>query len=84
MNQLLELSLSSYHHCQLYSDKATEADIKSLQKDATTDNIFAERYLLWHSLVASSGSGSALKVLPSLIDVTPEARMNLANYYLKK
>jgi len=36
-----------------------------------------------HNLVVFNGGQGALKVLPPLVDVIPEARLNLVIYYLK-
>jgi len=39
--------------------------------------------LLRHNLVVFRGGENALQTLPPLIDVIPEARLNLVIYYLK-
>lgn len=39
--------------------------------------------LMRHNLVVFRGGQGALKVLPPLVDVIPEARLNLVIYYLK-
>lgn len=39
--------------------------------------------LMRHNLVVFNGGQGALKVLPPLVDVIPEARLNLVIYYLK-
>lgn len=39
--------------------------------------------LLRHNLVVFRGGENALQVLPPLVDVIPEARLNLVVYYLK-
>ena len=44
---------------------------------------FAKDLILHNSVVFRNGE-SALQVLPSLVDVVPEARRNLTVYYLKK
>lgn len=40
--------------------------------------------LLRHNAVVFSGGEGALNVLPQLIDVVPEARLNLAIFYMKR
>jgi intraflagellar transport protein 56 len=40
--------------------------------------------LIRHNLVVFRGGEGALQVLPSLVDVIPEARLNLVIYYLKQ
>lgn len=39
--------------------------------------------MLRHNLVVFRGGENALQVLPPLVDVIPEARLNLVIYYLK-
>lgn len=41
------------------------------------------RELLRHNLVVFRGGEGALQVLPGLLDIVPEARLNLAIYYLR-
>jgi hypothetical protein len=40
--------------------------------------------LIRHNLVVFRAGEGALQVLPSLVDVIPEARLNLVIYYLKQ
>lgn len=40
--------------------------------------------LLHHNLVVFRAGDSSLQVLPPLVDVIPEARLNLVIYYLKQ
>ena len=40
--------------------------------------------LLHHNLVVYRAGESALQILPPLVDVIPEARLNLVIYYLKQ
>ena len=46
-------------------------------------NIFTDNDLLRHNLVVFRSGENALQVLPPLIDLFPEARLNLVIYYLK-
>ena len=39
--------------------------------------------LLRHNLVVFRGGENAMQALPPLVDVMPEARLNLVIYYLK-
>lgn len=41
------------------------------------------RELLRHNLVVFRGGEGALQVFPGLLDIVPEARLNLAIYYLR-
>jgi len=45
--------------------------------------VFNDNDLLRHNLVVFRGGENALQVLPPLVDVIPEARLNLVIYYLK-
>ncbi len=45
--------------------------------------MFQDNDLLRHNLVVFRNGENALQTLPPLIDVIPEARLNLVIYYLK-
>ena len=45
--------------------------------------VFVLRKIVFVKVVFQSGEG-ALQVLPPLVDVIPEARLNLVIYYLKE
>lgn len=82
-DSIVGVNLKACNHCQLYNGKAAEAELKSLQNNSTSGNVFADNDLLRHNLVVFRGGENALQVLPPLIDVMPEARLNLVIYYLK-
>ena len=50
---------------------------------STSGNLFQDNDLLRHNLVVFRGGENALQVLPPLIDVIPEARLNLVIFHLK-
>ncbi|XP_074648294.1 intraflagellar transport protein 56-like isoform X2 [Tubulanus polymorphus] len=79
----IALNLKACNHFRLYNGKAAEAELKSLQDMASPSFIFA-RDLIKHNLVVFRGGEGALQVLPPLIDVIPEARLNLVIYFLKQ
>jgi intraflagellar transport protein 56 len=54
-----------------------------LQQNYEGENVFADNDLLRHNLVVFRAGENALQVLPPLVDVFPEARLNLVIYYLK-
>jgi hypothetical protein len=58
---------------------------RQLQKQTPTEptQIFQEHDLLKHNICVFRGGENALSVLPPLIDVIPEARLNLVIYLLK-
>ncbi|ELT97163.1 hypothetical protein CAPTEDRAFT_153891 [Capitella teleta] len=79
----IAINLKACNHFRLYNGKAAEAELKSLQEMATPSFVFAKD-LIKHNLVVFRGGEGALQVLPPLIDVIPEARLNLVIYYLKQ
>lgn len=82
-NSIVGVNLKACNHYQLYNGKAAEAELKSLQNSSASGNVFQDSDLLRHNLVVFRGGENALQVLPPLIDIIPEARLNLVIYYLK-
>ena len=58
-------------------------ELKSLQDQTSAGFTFGQD-LIRHNLVVFRGGEGALSVLPDLVDVIPEARLNLVIYYLKQ
>ncbi|XP_033630957.1 intraflagellar transport protein 56-like isoform X1 [Asterias rubens] len=79
----IALNLKACNHFRLYNGKAAEAELKNLQDLASPSFTFAQD-LIKHNLVVFRGGEGALQVLNPLIDVIPEARLNLVIYYLKQ
>ncbi|XP_072035753.1 intraflagellar transport protein 56-like [Amphiura filiformis] len=79
----IALNLKACNHFRLYNGKAAETELKNLQDLASPSFTFAQD-LIKHNLVVFRGGEGALQVLPPLIDVIPEARLNLVIYYLKQ
>lgn len=77
------LNLKACNHYKLYNGKAAEAELRALQELASPSFQFA-RDLIKHNLVVFRGGEGALQILPPLIDVLPEARLNLVIYYLRQ
>lgn len=67
----------------MYNGKVAEQEIRVLQQAYEGGNLFNDFDLLRHNLVVFRDGENALQVLPPLIDVFPEARLNLVIYYLK-
>ena len=82
-DSVVGVNLKACNHYQLYNGKAAEAELKALQNSSTVGNIFQDNDLLRHNLVVFRGGENALQTLPPLIEVIPEARLNLVIYYLK-
>ncbi|KAJ2946107.1 hypothetical protein O0L34_g5029 [Tuta absoluta] len=64
---------------RLYNGKAAETELKQISSEQHT---FGQD-LVKHNLVVFRSGEGALKVLPELVDVVPEARLNLAGYRLR-
>eukprot|EP01137_Pigoraptor_chileana_P005442 Opistho-2@2870 len=79
----IALNLKACNHFRLYNGKAAEAELKTLQDMASASFKFAED-LIKHNLVVFRNGEGALQILPPLIDVIPEARLNLVIYYLRQ
>lgn len=55
------------------------------QHEQTKHNVYSNAYdLIKHNLVVFRSGEGALQVLPKLLDVIPEARLNLVIYYLQQ
>ncbi len=68
---------------QLYNGKTAEDDLKMLEKVPHTGDLFQDNDLLRHNLVVFRGGENAMQTLPPLVDVIPEAKLNLVIYHLK-
>ncbi|XP_062062469.1 intraflagellar transport protein 56 isoform X2 [Lepus europaeus] len=79
----IALNLKACNHFRLYNGKAAEAELRSLMDNASSSFEFAKE-LIRHNLVVFRGGEGALQVLPPLVDVIPEARLNLVIYYLRQ
>jgi len=77
----LAINLKACNHFRLYNGKAAEAELKALQEH-TTGN-WMDNDLLRHNLVVFRSGENALQVLPPLMDMPSEARLNLVIYYLR-
>lgn len=68
------INLKACNHFRLYNGKAAEAELKVLSdKGVNIQSI----ELIRHNMVVFSNGDQALQVLPGLIDVIREARLNL-------
>lgn len=79
----IALNLKACNHFRLYNGKAAETELKNLMDISSCSFEFAKE-LIRHNLVVFRGGEGALQVLPPLIDVIPEARLNLVIYYLRQ
>jgi len=77
------MGLKACSHFQLYNGKAAEAELRVLQQAANSGTLFQDHDLLRHNLVVFRNGENALQVLPPLLDIIPEAKLNLVIYYLR-
>lgn len=77
------INLKACNHYRLYNGKAAEMELKNLLESASLSFSFAKD-LFKHNLVVFQNGEAALQTLPPLVDVIPEARLNLVIYYLKQ
>ncbi|KAM6957077.1 intraflagellar transport protein 56-like [Aplochiton taeniatus] len=82
-DSITAINLKACNHFRLYNGKAAEAELKNLI-DISAASFEFDKELIRHNLVVFRGGEGALQVLPALIDVIPEARLNLIIYYLRQ
>lgn len=81
-DSITAVNLKACNNFKLYTGKTAEGDIKSLSdQNLNTANFGCD--LIKHNLVVFRGGDGALQILPPLLDIIPEARLNLVIYYLK-
>lgn len=78
----IAINLKACNHYKLYDGKAAEAELKGMMDTlaATSQNI--ENELLKHNTVVFRRGANALQVFPPLLDLIPEARLNLVIFHL--
>nr|KAJ3421422.1 Intraflagellar transport protein 56 [Polyrhizophydium stewartii] len=81
-DSVIATNLKACNHFRLYNGKAAEAELKSLSEKMSHNFRFAED-LIRHNLVVFRNGEGALQVFPPLLDVIPEARLNLVIYHLR-
>eukprot|EP00471_Norrisiella_sphaerica_P003952 CAMPEP_0184482854 /NCGR_PEP_ID=MMETSP0113_2-20130426/4445_1 /TAXON_ID=91329 /ORGANISM="Norrisiella sphaerica, Strain BC52" /LENGTH=561 /DNA_ID=CAMNT_0026862857 /DNA_START=81 /DNA_END=1766 /DNA_ORIENTATION=- len=74
------VNLKACNHFKLYNGKAGESELKVVldQLGSASDNV-----IIKHNLVVFRNGENALKVLPPILDLIPEARLNLVIYNLR-
>lgn len=77
------LNLRACNHFRLFNGKEAEQQLQELQNMASPSFEYAQD-LIKHNLVVFRSGEGALQVLPPLIDVLPEARLNLVIYFLRE
>jgi len=79
---IIAVNLKAANMFKLYEGKAAEAVLKELMDLLSASSQNVENDLIRHNLVVFRKGENALQVLPPLVDVIPEARLNLVIHYL--
>ncbi|RWS29913.1 Tetratricopeptide repeat protein 26-like protein, partial [Leptotrombidium deliense] len=82
-DSMTAINLKACNHYRLYNGKAAENELRTFIESASPSFNYAKD-LFRHNLVVFRNGEGALQVLPPLIDIIPEARLNLVIYYLKQ
>lgn len=75
----IAINLKACNRFRLFSGRVAEQVIKNI-----ADNGTFGADLIRHNMVVFRNGEGALRVLPGLLNIVPEARLNLAIYYLKQ
>nr|CAG4651755.1 EOG090X04LA [Triops cancriformis] len=82
-DSVIAVNLKACNHFRLFNGKAAENELRPLTDSVSGPSLFGGE-LVKHNLVVFRGGEGALQVLPPLVDVVPEARLNLVIYYLRQ
>lgn len=78
-DSIIAINLKACNRFRLANGRAAEIELKNL---IGTDGMFGAD-LIKHNLVVFRNGEGALHVLPELVDIIPEARLNLSIHYLR-
>lgn len=81
-NSAIAINLKACNNYRLYNGKVAEQELKVLL-DLQSVSFKFENDLVKHNLVVFKGGENALQVLPPVVDLIPEARLNLVIYHLR-
>jgi intraflagellar transport protein 56 len=79
----IAINLKACNHYKLYDGKAAEAELKGMLESLHAQSHNFDNDLVRHNLVVFRGGANALQVLPPLVGVVPEARLNFVIYHLR-
>nr|XP_012230243.1 PREDICTED: intraflagellar transport protein 56 isoform X3 [Linepithema humile] len=79
----IAINLKACNHFRLYDGNAAQTEMKQLIEKISS-SFSSGHDLIRHNTVVFRGGENALQILPNLVDVIPEARLNLVIYYLKQ
>ena len=75
------INLKACNHFRLFNGKAAEAELKALGDHSF---LIEDSALMRHNLVVFRNGEGSLRVLPPLVGVVPEARLNLVIFHLRQ
>lgn len=78
-DSIVAINLKACNRFRLVNGRAAENELKNLIR---SKSIFGAD-LIMHNLVVFRNGEGALQILPQLIDIIPEARLNLSIHYLR-
>lgn len=78
-DSIIAINLKACNRFRLTNGRAAEIELKNL---ISFDGIFGAD-LIKHNLVVFRNGEGALHILPELVDIIPEARLNLSIHYLR-
>ena len=78
------INLKACNQFRLYDGNAAEGELRTLIETLASSSQNSEHDLIKHNLVVFRGGEDALQVLPPLVDVIPEARLNLVISHLRE
>ncbi|KAL0129426.1 hypothetical protein PUN28_001595 [Cardiocondyla obscurior] len=79
----IAINLKACNHFRLYDGNAAQVEMKQLIEKISS-SFSSGHDLIRHNTVVFRAGENALQILPNLVDVIPEARLNLVIYYLKQ
>lgn len=74
----IAINLKACNRFRLFNGRIAEQEIKNI-----ADNGHFGADLIRHNLVVFRNGEGAMQTFPGLLNIVPEARLNLATYYLK-
>lgn len=80
-DSIVAINLKACNRFRLFDGRAAEGFVRSLDNGSNSGSFGSD--LVRHNLVVFRGGEGALQVFPGLLDIVPEARLNLAIYYLR-
>ncbi len=78
------MNLKACNLLHLATGKEAEEELVRFEKKYEGGNIYEDNDLLRHNLSVVRNGENALKIFPPLMEIYPEAKLNLVIHYLKE